>query len=679
MGPVRAHDGSTIPNRHHRGKIAQTCSNGPCHWTTLLTQTAYFFDDAQKLAQQIQSQRLGNPIRYLEDDYILRFAEAIPLDHSNGSLQCSNPSCCLATDKLRRRKASKLCVQQMCSTCCLAAYQYAVAQGLRRDSCRPHNQPVSDAGRSTPSSQVAASSHIASSTTLPDRSTVSTRMIEPIEAYTLPSPLSDPPKSQSQTQPPGIDAIRPTTRASLNQRKARTLSMPIAPAVLEEHSIARRKADEIKSAKQQHLDSKERKKRTCEIVFYYENGKPPLKVMQYVPNYPDLAVCNLDAFQEFNLDKATFLDFWSRDGTWMTIRIETNITVDREKPVILRLRPSATMSLTDCPGLDDECLRLSKHRLKSNKRTAQDVLVSPPRKIAKYMAATDSESVVSNTHEAGFRTETPSEIVSDSPIASESNSTNRRWPTYWTISELQAGLERIKTIIHENPHITEKSIFSTVFSGCPYQKSSVGRVKETLRNTTPQIIKHYAMHTWKSFNSLTKSNASGKPNIESEGQKTSSQPPRLSIPSETQPQEPGSQPEAPTLTLPFPEIPPLFLDAASEPMPDSLDSSSDILDLPPMNAFDELFGFNPDTPLCQFCDDPITPHPSRTLREMQEKLIRQTLPDPLPCNPNHRRAQDFTIYQAYCDRHELETISLPTARAAGWLLTPISTVFISVP
>lgn len=55
---------------------------------------------------------------------------------------------------------------------------------------------------------------------------------------------------------------------------------------------------------------------------------------------------------------------------------------------------------------------------------------------------------------------------------------------------------------------------------------------------------------------------------------------------------------------------------------------------------------------------------------MRERLLKQSWSYPTPENPDHRKAAHFTVYQEYCDRHELETSVLPIAEAAGWPLAP---------
>ncbi|KAK7689518.1 hypothetical protein QCA50_007310 [Cerrena zonata] len=716
MGPVRVHEGSSTTNRHHRGKVVQTCSRvrDGCHWTAFLTQTAYFYDDAQRLAQQIQGLRLGRSVLLLPDNYILRPAEqTLAVPFPDGAIECSNSGCCLATDPSRRRRASKLCLRQMCSPCCSRVYQASLSQHLHYDSCRVHNQsssltttqqPVTHRSNMSTTDATSSSSSSTLSTTSPSETVapplgdygsvnptqsgtlLQTRMLEPINV----SVSTTTPPQQSQSMSTSAPLLRVSTQGP--SRCAKPLSMPIAPEALQQHQIAQDKADEVKTSKQECLELQEQSKRTCTVILWYENGKPPLRISHFARNYPRTSVDTIDALKPFNFTSSSLLDHWD-GGNWNVINHKTVLQANKEKPLLLRIRPSLLSELTDCPSLDKLSQRPQSQT--ARKRPAEAILVSPPNKLLKTAVALES---LADTNASA---DTVIEILSDSEeerhtqdlgahsTISGSSTVPRKWPSGYTVSDIQSGLNRIKLLVQKDHCcVTERSAFPEVFSGCVYKKSTVTYVKRTLASTRLELLKQYGGKTWKAFSKARRESAGSGSDEELEPEQTPTvirdipreisleymtpPPNELSHSTQTISQpvhSPDPDPVTPDIqhTAPFPILPPLL--STSQPSlsePDLPHSHAPAAS----NLINELFGYDPDIPLCEFCDEPVTAQPSRTLQMMRENLLKQSWSDPTPDNPTHRRASHFTIYQSYCDRHDLETTQLPTAQAAGWPLNP---------
>lgn len=442
-------------------------------------------------------------------------------------------------------------------------------------------------------------------------------------------------------------------------------------------------------------------------------------------NYPHATVASVENLRSLRLDSNTLLDFWI--GYWQIINTNTPIQVEKQRPVLLRLRPSLTEELADCPGLSDELSRQLKYRT-SSKRLADTTLVSPPKKMPKItdkkpLGATtvtastvieidsDSSDADLDTNSTGHKDPLPPRLLASSSSSQKASaisaSHSRQWPSAYTLLEIQTGLDRIKRMAREEiPRTTEKAAFSLVFSGCDYKKSTVTRVKQKLATTQSDKFELYKSKTWalflktdkdaicadrenttetfKSDTSPTSSSTSAVVNARREVSLEYLTPPPPNHLDLKNPSDSSGSLAARTSPLisrvatpaVFPELPPLSGDSFLDPVPGDIGTT----DHNGTNSFlGELLGYDPNIPHCEFCDEPITTHPSRMFLAMREKMLKLSWPDPIPGNPNHRRASHFTVYQEYCNRHELEMNLLPKAQAAGWPLAPsFSTLYIRI-
>jgi hypothetical protein len=72
------------------------------------------------------------------------------------------------------------------------------------------------------------------------------------------------------------------------------------------------------------------------------------------------------------------------------------------------------------------------------------------------------------------------------------------------------------------------------------------------------------------------------------------------------------------------------------------------------------------TTRCPYCDERLPSTPTQQLMDMRTALETKSVPDPLPGNPDHRKAASFKVYQEFCTRHRLELEKLPLARSEQW-------------
>lgn len=399
------------------------------------------------------------------------------------------------------------------------------------------------------------------------------------------------------------------------------------------------------------------------------------------------------------------MDHWI--GYWQVIDVTTPIKVDKEWPVLLRLRLSLTESLTDCPGLSEELVRQPKHYT-SRKRVAEIALVSPSPKRLKHTtrritelpeidltADSDNEDdpitqrsvtprpAVTSDHTSNKSSATaPSLQLSASLVSGPGpeptpSDSERRWPSQYTLCEIRSGLKRMEDMAQADfQRVTEKSAFPLVFTRCVYKKSTVGRVKRLLSATPSNVLKRYESKTWQLFLKKRKGSTADSSSDEDDNEedREGNKEEEGLIPASVR--EPSLEyvtpPPAPIPTTstrthaPFPMAPlspgSLALDLIKyDTLPVTVTQLS--------RAHSPIMTPASTVPLCEFCDEPIPLHPSQTFLAMREELFKKSRPDPLPCNPNHRRAR-FTVYHNYCDRHELEMKELPKAQASGWPLDP---------
>jgi hypothetical protein len=98
----------------------------------------------------------------------------------------------------------------------------------------------------------------------------------------------------------------------------------------------------------------------------------------YVQSFPHLRLSASDQLiEDLELQPTTKLDFWR--GEWITVSLDTVLTVEKGQQVLLKIRPSLRKTLDDCPGIEEELEMQPKYRSVGVKRPAEE-LVSPARK-----------------------------------------------------------------------------------------------------------------------------------------------------------------------------------------------------------------------------------------------------------------------------------------------------------
>lgn len=229
-------------------------------------------------------------------------------------------------------------------------------------------------------------------------------------------------------------------------------------------------------------------------------------------NYPELTIKSIDILSkspELNLDDKTLFEYWN--GAWTIIQIETPLRAEQNRPLLLRLRPSLLRPLQDCPGIEEE-LRLQSKRTPTSKR-AGDELVSPIRKILRQSSShiAAPPAIVLSSDEDGLPesglpvSPTPSlkksrrSLDNAYPVDDSQmpviHSVTRRWPSAYSLAEIEQGFQQIQHRINADPRrVTEKSAFPLVFHA-PYIKTTVGRVKKILASTSH----HSQTITWGQF------------------------------------------------------------------------------------------------------------------------------------------------------------------------------------
>ncbi|KAJ7112548.1 hypothetical protein C8R44DRAFT_741631 [Mycena epipterygia] len=312
MGAVRPHSGSG-GNQALRGRIVQTCSRAPCHWTCYHTEKAYIFEDAEAFVHRYNARLVGAAVPS-HCNVPLRLAVAIdPPPVVNGTIFCNNLECKTAAGNPPRA----------------------------RDPCRNHGVP-----------------------------TVSDRAHLPAATGLNAPPVNAPP----------VNPAAAAQGAGSRQR----LAQPIGPHWRQNHQAAEEAKGAIENLKTRRLAMEAREKRTCEFAIYHTAGKPPLIISQYIDTYPRLQLSQLSNLVEaLKLTRVSVIDYWSGGGGWKIIDLASVLTVENERRILLKLRPSLLeeLSLDDCIGLLDELQR--QPRAYGKKRSGREEVISPLKKTAK--------------------------------------------------------------------------------------------------------------------------------------------------------------------------------------------------------------------------------------------------------------------------------------------------------
>jgi hypothetical protein len=375
-----------------------------------------------------------------------------------------------------------------------------------------------------------------------------------------------------------------------------------------------------------------------------------------------------------------FIEYW--DGQWVMSQLDVIVTVNIAYPVLIRLRPTLIEPLTDCPGLDDE-LKLQPRAMSKNKRAAATV-VSPmkaprldsystaPETIRKdEPRATDivinsrSPSPVAPTLPLLARGKTPS--VSSQPrglapfpldlgpLAKHSKSTTsqKAWPRDYHVCEVIEGLKLIGSKMDKGG--SQSAAFAEVFHGAKYHKGQMSGTRRILSRAGAILQDRFdnfgrsSRGTWKAFKAYLPNSIADKAFSDEQAIRDL--------------EEAGSKREEDVdendIEITSPCINGLSLRGNS-----GLQNHGHDVDETSSQISDESDLY--DGPRCSFCDQALDFSPSDTLISMREVLQDQSKPDPIPCNPGHRKAKSVTMTLEYCERHRLEADIFPIAQTEGW-------------
>ncbi|KAG6815159.1 hypothetical protein H0H93_010756 [Arthromyces matolae] len=373
MGGLRVCTGSK--KRERRGTLCQTCKT--CFYTVYYGQ-AYVFEDAKLLLLRILDPT--NAIH--QQPYKLRASAPTiaPPATQTGRVDCANPEC--FTKAGQRTQGSRSCAEHFCKTCCAAAAALAREEGRGRARCYTHSQAAvsedQQARQTTTPPRPRTQGIHQHPTPTPPTPTPTPHTPTPTTAATqrLPSRL------EARSTPPmrsNASAIQPS-----NQQQRQTLvpPRPLAQPLHPEWAGARSRALQENANSQASKVQKEameiQQKRTCSLVIWYQNSKPPLVLKHHVESFPHLQLSSCSKLlKNLNLTEDSYVDVF-RGHEWETVDLETVINVAKGERVLLKLRPSLLEELKDCPTLLDEIERQSKH---GSRKRSGPTLVSPLAKV----------------------------------------------------------------------------------------------------------------------------------------------------------------------------------------------------------------------------------------------------------------------------------------------------------
>ncbi len=415
-------------------------------------------------------------------------------------------------------------------------------------------------------------------------------------------------------------------------------------------------------------------------------GSPPLILQHYVATYPTLQLRNVPVFlNELGLTNTSFIDFWA--GEWNIINVDTPLHVEKERDILLRLRPNLLSPIddSDCPQLN-QYLRGQLCRPKT-KRLGDASLISPAKKrkvSTVYEAPIDSDSDVEIISSSGQGTScTGSAVLHPTKHTRQKSSLGpsgleRKWPTDFTVSEIKNGLDEALRMPG-----TLKNTFPKIF-GVQYVKPTVTRNKRILdecatekglRGLRDKFIAYgdSSQGLWPYFLRTIKT-ASGDEGLSASSSNEDGETPldiqEIKKHASQQPRRRSSEPVSWTATIgEMLTISDDDLLAAALARSTVAAAQNDLEPFSIQQLLDE--DHDPNSTLCDFCDEAITATPSRRLLKMGMKLRSESQKAPNLFNDNHRNHPGgFAVYQEYCSLHKLETILLPHAQISGWPKSP---------
>ena len=399
-----------------------------------------------------------------------------------------------------------------------------------------------------------------------------------------------------------------------------------------------------------------------------QNGQPPARLQHQVDTYPILSLGDLRYLADFGLDEKSWIDVYI-DGTFMSFRFhgDGSITVEKGRPVLIRLRPTLRDELTDCPGLAEYLEKQPKGR--SKRKRSADALVSPIKpKTARLNLGSnalqsnqliqipsqsptpellDINLSLSSHSLSGTSMATSSRSAPSRPPQSTAMSKGKqkrtisRWPHDFYVSEIVNGLDQLKAMKDANKKSNLVTNFQEVF-GLPYHKTTFAKYKgwiesddEIIQDIIEAFVSEGAVDDslWPMFADAVKD--------------------RIAVLEE----ENAKENEMNTVDI---------LDDVDADDAKSTSGSEGSECSHTHRHGDETDSDDEITTRCPYCDERLPSTPTQQLTDMRTALEKKSVPDPLPGNPDHRKAASFKVYQDFCTRHRLELEDLPLARSEQW-------------
>lgn len=402
----------------------------------------------------------------------------------------------------------------------------------------------------------------------------------------------------------------------------------------------------------------------------YQNGEEPVRIDHYVNTFPQFRLgSSTDLIQDLELTATSRIDLWQ--GEWITISIETVITIEKAQRVLLRLRPNLLKPLQDCPGIEGEIALQLSRRPVGNKR-ASNSFVSPVKKVARR-----TEGITSTRHIAQSPPTSPLMSPAPFPLLAPTSKPApslppsarpskplprrreaRKWPHDFYVSEIEAGFGALNKRLKKKE--LEKEAFPKVFGGSKYVKMTVWKYKAFWKNADRKDREKFIAlgHCKEGLFSRFIDTERGADNVETSDDESLSHMP--STPPKTTLSIPPTTASLPPTTASLP--PTTALDPSLED--DTIHADDDGDD---SSSIEDLYYDGPRV-YCPFCDQLMEKAQSPKLVAMRVALEEKTWPDPSTEYPGHRSATSFTVYSLFCEQHRFEAEHLPRAIRKGWPL-----------
>ncbi|KAH9484515.1 hypothetical protein JR316_0003997 [Psilocybe cubensis] len=401
MPPIAIYKATGSPSKRHlKGSLCQTCSDYRCLYTYHHT-PAYIYEDAQRLLHRINfpddPQGYPRTLRpYISISNTANHSSSQPnqtqqrraQSNSTGvipipisdKLLCTVSTC--FTKSGTRTQGSRTCIENKCKTCCTKACKDAISKQAFRKACHAHRQPENvpyAPDISTPASPERISQ--VHSPPLPPLSTQS--VTQNISISPPPSPFNISASQVSPNQSPNQDMVistPPATQFGLGQVIPRGLAQPVGGTWAQKRTGLLSHTRNLKSLKVKQHEMDEQRKRTCILVVYHTNGQPPIRLEYYIQSFPHFRLSDsAELMKNLELQPTTKLDYWK--GEWVTLTMESVLTVEKGQRLILKIRPSLRETLEHCPGIEDE-LKLQPKTSQALLAQQHTTLVSPIRQSA---------------------------------------------------------------------------------------------------------------------------------------------------------------------------------------------------------------------------------------------------------------------------------------------------------